>query len=244
MKGIIPAAGRGTRLEPITLAIPKELLMVGDKAIIEYVIDSMKNIGINEITIVVGWRKHAILDYLGSGERMGVKLTYVVQEERNGLAKAVYEGKHIIGDESFLVVLGDDFFYPITFLKEILAFHNNNHADATIGVHVVDDTTRHGIIKPGTKGRIDDIIEKPSKDQAPSNIGVIGIYIFNSSIFDAIAMTKPGLNNEYQLTDSIKLLIENNKAVLYKPINGIHIDIGTISDIQNANTFLSDIKNK
>ena len=92
MKGLIPAAGMGERLKPITLAIPKELLMVGDKAVIEYVIEAMKNVGIKEITIVVGWRKHAILDYLGSGERLGIKLSYVVQDERDGLAKAVDAG--------------------------------------------------------------------------------------------------------------------------------------------------------
>lgn len=110
MKGLIPAAGMGERLKPITLAIPKELLMVGDEAIIEYVIDAMKKVGINEITIVVGWRKHAILDYLGSGERLDIKFTYVVQDKRDGLGKAVLSGQHSIGDEPFMVVLGDDFF--------------------------------------------------------------------------------------------------------------------------------------
>ena len=120
LKGLIPAAGMGTRLKPITLAIPKELLMIGDKAVIEYVIDAMKMVGIKEITIVVGWRKHAILDYLGSGERIGVKLTYVVQDTRNGLAKAVSSGEHIICNDTFLIVLGDNFFYPKTFLMDIL----------------------------------------------------------------------------------------------------------------------------
>jgi len=136
MKGLIPAAGMGTRLEPITLAIPKELLMVGDK--------------------VVGWRKHAILDYLGSGERLGVKLTYVVQDKRDGLGKAVVSGEHIIGKEPFLVVLGDNFFYPKTFLKDILTFHNEVNADATIGVAKVGNPTRHGIIKPGENNKISD----------------------------------------------------------------------------------------
>ena len=77
MKGLIPAAGLGTRLHPVTLAIPKELMMVGDKAIIEYVIEAMQEVGITEITVVVGWRKHAILDYLGSGERLGVNLSLI-----------------------------------------------------------------------------------------------------------------------------------------------------------------------
>ena len=92
MKGLIPAAGKGKRLEPITHAIPKELLMVGDKAIIEYVINAMKQIGIEDISVVVSWRKNAILDYLGSGKRLGVKINYVVQDERNGLANTVPDG--------------------------------------------------------------------------------------------------------------------------------------------------------
>jgi len=238
MKGLIPAAGMGTRLEPITLAIPKELLMVGDKAIIEYVIDAMKMVGITEIAIVVGWRKHAILDYLGSGDRLGVKLTYVVQDKRDGLGKAVFSGEHIIGKEPFLVVLGDNFFHPKTFLKDILTFHNEVNADATIGVAKVGNPTRHGIIKPGENNKISDIVEKPSVDDAPSNLGCIGIYIFNSDIFDAIKKTKPGYNSEIQLTDAIKILIEEGKEVCFKEIEGKHIDVGTLEDLRMANDFL------
>ena len=237
MKGLIPAAGMGTRLEPITLAIPKELLMIGDKAVIEHVIDAMKEVGITEITVVVGWRKHAILDYLGSGKRMGVKISYVVQDERNGLAKVVSAGQHIINNESFLVVLGDDFFYPKTFLKEIIEFHKKQDADATIGVAKVEDVTRHGIIKPGEKNKIVDIIEKPSKDKAPSNLGCMGVYIFKPVIFDAIKKTKPGHKGEFQLTDSIKILVEEGCKVLYSKLDGEHIDVGTLDDLRKANTF-------
>jgi glucose-1-phosphate thymidylyltransferase long form len=241
MKGLIPAAGRGTRLEPITLAIPKELLMVGDKAIIEYVIDAMKMIDITEITIVVGWRKHAILDYLGSGERLGVKLTYVVQDKQDGLGKAVFAGKHLLANDSFLVVLGDNFFHPKTFLKDILVFHQQKKAEATIGVAEIEDPTRHGIIKPGKNNRIIDIIEKPTPEDAPSRLGCIGIYIFTPTIFDAIKKIKPGVNNEYQLTDAIKIMIEDGHNVYYKEIEGTHIDVGTIEDFRKANTYLSSV---
>ena len=210
MKGLIPAAGLGVRLHPITLAIPKELMMIGDKAVIEYVIEAMKEVGIIDITVVVGWRKNSILDYLGSGKRMGVNISYVVQDERNGLAKAVGSGEYIIGDEPFLVVLGDNFFYPKTFLKEILEFHNQQDADATIGVAKIEDPTRHGIIKAGDNNKIIDIIEKPTREKAPSNLGCMGVYIFKSDIFAAIKKTKLGVNNEYQLTDSIKILINFN----------------------------------
>jgi glucose-1-phosphate thymidylyltransferase long form len=239
MKGVIPAAGRGTRLEPVTLAIPKELLIVGDKAIIEYVIEAMKSVGVTDISIVVGWRKHAILDYLGSGERLGVKLTYVVQDNRTGLAKAVLTAEHVIGEEPFLVILGDNFFYPQTFLKEILAFHIAKKADATIGVAEIEDTTRHGIIRPGPDNRILDMVEKPQPKDAPSNLGIIGVYLFSSSIFKAIKKIKPGVNNEYQLTDAIKMMIDTGSQVYYSKINGTHIDIGTLNDLKKANLFLS-----
>jgi glucose-1-phosphate thymidylyltransferase long form len=238
MKALIPAAGKGTRLEPITLAIPKELLMVGDKAVIEHVIDALKLIDVTEISIVVGWRKHAILDYLGSGERLAVKFSYVVQDKRDGLAKAVLAGEHIIGNEPFLVVLGDNFFHPVTFLKDILAFHNQKKADATIGVADITDPTRHGIIKPGKDDKVIDIVEKPKPQDAPSRLGCLGIYIFTHPIFDAIRKTKPGINNEYQLTDSIKILIDEEYKVLYRKIDGKHIDVGTLEDFRAANAFL------
>jgi len=215
--------------------------MVGDKAVIEYVIDAMKQVGITEITIVVGWRKHAILDYLGSGKRLGVRFTYVVQDKRDGLGKAVFAGEHTIGKEPFLVVLGDNFFYPKTFLKDILAFHNEVNADATIGVAKVGDPTRHGMIKPGEKNRIEDLVEKPSVKNSPSNLGCIGIYIFNYDIFDAIKKTKPGFNKEYQLTDSIKIMLEDKKEVFYKEIEGKHIDVGTLEDLRRANAYLSNL---
>ena len=244
MKGLIPAAGKGTRLEPITLAIPKELLVVGDKAIIEHVIEAMKTAGVREIVIVVGWKKHAILDYLGSGERLGVKLTYVVQDGRGGLAKAVAAGEHAIGNESFLVVLGDNFFYPKTFLKDIIEFHNRADADAAVGVTEVEDPTRHGMIKPGELSQVIDIVEKPSLEKSPSKLGCMGVYVFKPVIFDAIRKTKPGVKNEYQLTDSIKILIDAGYKVFYQKIEGKHIDVGTIEDFKKANLFFSKVYNE
>lgn len=234
MKGLIPAAGKGTRLEPITLAIPKELLIIGNKAVIEHVIDAFKLAGIVDITIVVGWKKHAILDYLGSGKRLGVHLTYVVQDYQNGLAKAIQAGEYIIKDESFAVVLGDDFFYPKSFLKDLIEFHNQKKPDLTAGVAEVEDPTRHGMIKP--KGdEIIDVVEKPSPETSPSNLGCIGVYIFTSAIFDAIKKSKPGLNGEFQLADSMKIMINNGYQLKYKKIHGEHIDVGTPMDLFKSN---------
>jgi dTDP-glucose pyrophosphorylase len=233
--GIIPAAGSGTRLGPFTNAIPKELLPVGDKAVIEHVVEAMKLAGIKDIAVVVSPHKHGISDYLGSGRRFGVRLTYVVQDERLGLANAVQAGEHVIGG-SFAVVLGDNFFYPKSFLKELIEYHIEEKADATLGVSHVQDVTRHGIITP-QGNRVSDIIEKPAAGEAPSTLGSIGIYIFNKEIFKAIEETKPGLKNEYQLTDSIRVMIERKRKVVYKEIQGIHIDVGTSVDLMLANDW-------
>jgi len=234
MKGLIPAAGMGTRLKPYTNAIPKELLPVGGKAVIEHVIDTFREADITDITIVVGWKKNAILDYLGSGQRMGVNLTYVVQDERLGLANAVLCGEHIINGSSFAVVLGDNFFTSNTSLHDLKVFHELNNADITVGVVKGVNVTRYGIIT--TDGdNIIDLIEKPKISDAPSNLGIAGMYIFEPNIFQAIHNTKPGFKGEYQLTDSIKILVKKGKKVIYKQISGIHIDIGTPEDLMRAN---------
>ncbi|MCJ7445876.1 MAG: sugar phosphate nucleotidyltransferase [Methanotrichaceae archaeon] len=235
IKGLIPAAGSGTRLGPFTNAIPKELLPVGEKAVIEHVVEAMKLAEVDEIAIVVSPHKHGISDYLGSGKRFGVKLTYVVQDERLGLANAVLSAEHVI-DDRFVVVLGDNFFFPKSFLIDLISYHSNENAEATLGVIEVEDVTRHGIIR--SKGNyITDIIEKPSPDLAPSKLGSAGIYIFEASIFDAIRRTKPGIKGEFHLPDSIKVMIDDKKKVIYKILDGIHIDVGTPMDLMKANNW-------
>ena len=236
MKGLIPAAGMGTRLKPLTLAIPKELLMVGDKAVIEHVIEAFKKADITDIVIVVGWRKHAILDYFGSGKRLDVNITYVVQDEQNGLAKAIESGQRLINSDPFAVVLGDNYFFPNTFLKDIIRFHEDKNSDCTVGVTKMKDVTSYGVIKP-REDRIIDIVEKPSQREAPSNLACTGIYIFQPSIFEAITKTKPDKRDEYQLTDSIKIMVDEKKNVYYKELNGKHIDVGTIERLRMANKF-------
>lgn len=233
--GLIPAAGSGTRLGPFTNAIPKELLPVGEKAVIEHVVYAMTLAGIEHIVIVVSPHKHGLSDYLGSGKKFGVNISYVVQDERKGLADAVLAGEHII-NEDFTVVLGDNFFAPKTFLKDLIDFHVGSSADTTVGVAEVADVTRHGIINPDGQ-RILDMVEKPSPVDAKSNLGALGAYVFTPAIFDAIRNTRPGYKGELQLTDSIMTQILDGKKVLYKKIDGIHIDVGTPRDLMQANEW-------
>jgi len=232
-QGLIPAAGKGSRLGPFTYAIPKELLPVGEKAVIEHVVEAMTIAGIDEITVVVSPHKHGLSDYLGSGKRFGVHFNYVVQDEQKGLADAVLAGEHTI-DGTFAVVLGDNYFEPKVFLKDIIQFHCSEQAVTTVGVAEVQDVTRHGIITPDGN-RVIDIHEKPSVREAASNLGALGAYVFDNSVFDAIRATKPGVKGEYQLTDSIRIQIQEGRRVLFKKIDGIHIDVGTPVDLMRAN---------
>ncbi|MFQ6055196.1 MAG: sugar phosphate nucleotidyltransferase [Methanosarcinales archaeon] len=181
MKALIPAAGIGTRLRPFTNAIPKELLPIGNKAVIEHVVEALKIAGITDIIIVVSPHKPIIIEYLGSGKRLGVHITYVVQDDPLGLANAVLAGKPLI-NTTFAVILGDNFFYPKTFIKELIGYHKEICADASIGAFEVEDVTIHGIILPKGNNVID-FIEKPRSEKAPSNIGDMGAYIFEPVIF-------------------------------------------------------------
>ena len=233
--GVIPAAGSGTRLGPFTNAIPKELLPVGEKAVIEHVVEAMRLADIHDIVIVCSPHKHGLSDYLGSGKKFGVNLTYVIQDERRGLADAVLSSEHLV-DESFVVVLGDNFFYPKSFLGDLISYHVERDADATLGVAEVEDVSRHGIIAP-EEDRIVDIVEKPSPEKALSRLGAIGMYVFQPEVFDAIKKTKPGHNGEIQLTDSVKVMIDQKKKVLYRKIDGIHVDVGTPKDLMRANDW-------
>ena len=235
MKGVIPAAGKGTRMEPFTNAYPKELLPVGEKAVIHHAIEDMKEAGITDICILVGWKQHAIMDYLGSGEDLGVQLTYVVQDDRNGLAGAVKAAEHYIEDEAFAVVLGDNYVDDKTAMNDLVEFHNENGFDATIGTFRPEDVSSYGVINPGGDNLVNGMVEKPDPSDAPSDIAISGMYVFESEIFDAIEETGKGKGGEYQLTDAIDILRQRHQNVGYRDIKGTRIDVGTPGRLREAN---------
>ncbi len=235
MKGVIPAAGRGTRMRPFTKAYPKELLPVGEKAVIEYCINDLKNAGITEICVVVGWKQHAILDYLGSGERLGVDITYKVQDQRDGLATAIKCAESFVGDDNFAVVLGDNYVDDKSALNDLKEFHLENGYEATIGTFRPEDVTSYGVIDPGEDNLVEGMIEKPSTEDAPSEMAISGLYIFESSIFDAVEYIGKGKGEEYQLTDAIDFVRKQIGDVGYREIKGSRIDVGTPQRLRQAN---------
>ncbi len=234
MKGILLHGGHGTRLRPLTHTGPKQLLPIANKPMSEYCIESMKEVGVKEIAIVIGGiGAQKVKDYYGDGEKFGIKISYVNQDFPRGISHAISLCEDFIGNEKFLVFLGDNIIQkPI---KEYgLAFERSNAA-ASILLCEVDNPSRFGIadIKDG---KIKKIIEKP-KDP-PTNLAVTGIYFLTPVIFDIIRRLKPSWRNELEITDALDMLLNENYVITYNMITDYWKDTGTPDDIIHANGII------
>ena len=240
MKGIILAAGAGSRLMPLTRAIPKEMIRVGLKPTIEHCVEVLKAGGMKEILVIVGRKKESIMDHLGSGKLLGVNIYYRVQEEPSGTAHAVLLGKGFIGSDDFVVIYGDNYFKPYQSMKNILKYHGSKDADVTLVLHPVEDPRRFGIVKIDGDGNVLGIIEKPSLEEAKPYIfdnkyfNIAGLLIFKNSVFNYVENTEVGRNNEYWLTDSVENMRIIGKKVMGYRFGGIRYDIGTFESLLEA----------
>jgi len=252
-KAIIPAAGLGKRFLPVTKAQPKEMLPVVDKPVIQYVVEEAISSGVTDILIVTGKSKNAIENHFGKSEirnesldeldRMmeRVNLFYTRQREPKGLGDAVYHAKSFVGDESFALLLGDTITIPGCTAEIIRKYEE--FRTSIIAVETVPDekVSSYGIIKgkhvDGSMHLIEDLVEKPSTDEAPSNMAIIGRYILTPAIFDAIEQTSPGKGGEIQLTDALHIM-EKEKMYAYM-YGGRRYDIGNKLDWIKANIELS-----
>ena len=241
-KAVIPAAGLGTRFLPVTKSMPKEMLPIIDKPIIQFAVEEAIASGIEDIIIITGRGKRAIEDYFDTSTEFEshlfqnkkyellrevkdisslVDIHYIRQKEPKGLGDAVLMAEKHVGDEPFAVLLGDDIIKgDVPCIKQLMdVYQKYESPSAVIAVEEVKDVSKYGIIK-GTEidldksvYRIEDIIEKPSLEEAPSNIGTVGRYILTPEIFNCIKETLPGRGNEIQLTDAIRNLSLKKKAL-------------------------------
>ena len=231
MKGIILHGGHGTRLRPLTHTGPKQLLPIANKPMSEFCLESIKETGITDIAIIIGGLgANKVREYYGSGEKFGVKITYVEQDEPRGIAHAIGLCKEFIKNEKFLVFLGDNIIQRS--ITDFVDNFRNCEFDATVLLCEVDNPSRFGIadIK---NGKISKIIEKP-KDP-PSNLAVTGIYLLTSKIFDVIDNLKPSWRNELEITDALDILLKKNDNISFEVITDYWKDTGTPDDIIHAN---------
>ena len=251
-KAIIPAAGLGTRFLPVTKSMPKEMLPIIDKPIIQFVVEEAVASGIDDILIITGRGKRAIEDYFDTSPELEshllkngkdellkevrdissmVDIHYIRQKEPKGLGDAVLKAEKHVGNEPFAVLLGDDIIKAeIPCIKQLTnLFGRYNKSIIAVEEVPKEKVSSYGIIKGREIDefiyRIEEIIEKPSIEEAPSNIGTVGRYVLTPAIFDCIKETKPGSGNEIQLTDAIKLLMEKEEVFAYS-FKGKRYDAG------------------
>jgi UDP-N-acetylglucosamine diphosphorylase/glucosamine-1-phosphate N-acetyltransferase len=242
MKGVILTAGEGTRMRPLTLTRPKTMLQVGGKPIIQYNLESLRNAGIKDIIMVVGYKKEAIENYFGNGTSFGVNITYIFQEKRLGTAHAINSVQNVVDDE-FIVLNGDIIVDP-RLIVDLIANYESENASSLLMLTEVEDTSSFGVVEI-QGNQIKNIIEKPTPKEAPSNLINAGIYVFDKTIFEAISKTKKSERGEYEITDSLKIQMNENSKVIGLKSEDKWIDIGRPWELLDVNEhFISGMKEK
>jgi len=231
MKGIILHGGHGTRLRPLTHTGPKQLLPIANKPMSQYCIESICDAGITDIAIIIGGLgSNKVREYYGNGEKFGVNITYIEQDKPRGIAHAIRLCKKFVGNEKFLVFLGDNIIQkPIA---DFVENFNKSDYDATVLLCEVDNPSRFGIADVENE-KIVKITEKPKKPT--SNLAVTGIYLLTPLIFEVIDNLKPSWRNELEITDALDNLLKQNDNISYEIITDYWKDTGTPEDILNAN---------
>ena len=255
-KAVIPAAGLGTRFLPATKALAKEMLPIVDKPTIQFIVEEALKSGIEEILVVTGKSKRSIEDHFDSNfeleynlehkgktdllklvnDTTAINLHFIRQSHPRGLGDAVLQAKAFVGNEPFVVMLGDDLMdinndkaVPLT--KQLINDYENTHA-STIAVMPVphEEVSSYGVIAPQGEGKdglysVETFVEKPAPEDAPSDLAIIGRYLLTPEIFNILAAQKPGAGNEIQLTDAIDTL-NKTQRVFARQFNGDRYDVG------------------
>ena len=233
VKGVILAGGTGSRLYPLTKVTNKHLLPVYNKPMILYPLETLKSMGINDISIVTGGEHIAdFMRFLGSGSEFGVKLTYKVQDAPKGIAHALLSAEDFAKkEEKIVVILGDNVFEKVTVPEE--AFNDRN---AYIFLKEVDDPERFGVVRFDDKGSIIGIEEKPKVP--PSKFAVTGLYMYPTDVFEFIKTLKPSQRGELEITDVNNWYLSQGRL---KPlyIDGFWSDAGTFESLLRATLFMA-----
>ena len=247
MLGVVPAAGKGTRLRPVTDFIPKELMMYGDMPILGHILNTMNKISqINRVAIVIGHKKGTIIDYVKDGSEFNLEIDYIYQKEPKGLGHAIYTTKDRVKEEDIFILLGDTIIDPVEDVIDMVNWHEKNKPFATIMVEEISNPERFGVIKVSKEdNKIIDLYEKPEEEKIKKEYevrpgrwyAIVGAYIINKGIYDYLAITPPGKKNEIQLTDALKLALEDGKDIRYYILNGRRIDIGTMESYLEAQEY-------
>ena len=270
-KCLFPAAGYGTRFLPATKAIPKEMLPVLTKPLLQYGVEEAISAGMDTMAIVTGRGKRAIEDHFDRSYELENQIdgtpkeclmteiraivqdytfSYTRQVEMKGLGHAILTGQTLIGDEPFAVVLADDLCDNDrdSVLTQMTNIHSKYPDCCIVAVEEIplEDTNKYGVISGTTIDnnlfKVDNMVEKPEPKDAPSNLAIIGRYILIPEIFDVIKDTKPGKGGEIQITDALLTLAKQDKVLAYK-FDGVRFDCGSIDGFVKATNYFYNKNN-
>ena len=235
MKGVLLSGGTGSRLRPITHTGPKQLVPVANKPVLEYAVEDLKGAGITEIGVILGNKgRDEIQELLGDGSTYDVDITYIVQGNPLGLAHAAGCARDFVGDDDFVMYLGDNILKSgVTELVE--SFESGDYG-AGIALQEVDDPQAFGIADVDGQGNVTELVEKP--DHPPTNLALIGMYVFSPAVFDAIDDLEPSWRGELEITDAIQSLLEDGHAIDSHTVTGWWKDTGKPEDILEANRLV------
>ncbi len=230
MQAVVLAAGKGTRLEPLTEDTPKALVEVDGTPIVEDVFDNLIEIGANELIVVVGHLKEQIIERYDDAYR-DVPITYAHQREQAGLAHAILQAEPHI-DDDFMLMLGDNVFRGN--LGDVVNRQQEERADAAFLVEEVpwEEASRYGVLDTNEYGEVVEVMEKP--DDPPSNLVMTGFYTFTPAIFHACHLVQPSGRGEYELPDAIDLLIQSGRTIDAIRMDGWRVDVGYPEDRDRA----------
>jgi glucose-1-phosphate thymidylyltransferase len=236
MKAVVLAAGKGTRLQPLTDDLPKALVKIDGKPLLTHCLDELVSLDAEEFVIVVGYRQRQIIDYYGNSYD-GVPITYVHQEEPAGLAHALLQAEPKI-EEDFMLMLGDNVFRGN--LDAVVQRQREQRVDCALLVEEVpeNEASRYGVCVTNKYGEITDVVEKP--DDPPSNLVMTGFYTFSPAIFKACSLVQPSDRGEYELSDAIDLLMDSGRTIDAVRLNGWRVDVGYPEDRDAAEQRLAE----
>ncbi|USH02741.1 UTP--glucose-1-phosphate uridylyltransferase GalU [Grimontia kaedaensis] len=263
-KCLFPAAGYGTRFLPATKSMPKEMMPIVNKPLIEYGVDEAIEAGITGMCIVTGRGKHSLMDHFDKNYELehqisgtnkeallgdiratidAASFTYIRQKEMKGLGHAILTGRELVGDEAFAVVLADDLCVNLGdgVLSQMVALYKQFRCSIVAVEEVPEDEThKYGVISGEEMRdnlyRVDNMVEKPEQGTAPSNLAIIGRYILTPDIFDILEKTEPGKNGEIQITDALLKQAQSGCVLAYK-FKGERFDCGSVEGFIEATNY-------